>query len=265
MIDRRAFLSLVGISVALPSALQGAPTPVGVGGATPGNTNAPDPVNLGSGVTLIDYRVYPASSHNRIIGEIRNTTGRMIDAPVVSFYYAVDGEERAGFAYAAPMLPVVPAHDSVPIFGTVPEGVDPAEVLASADFSLCTPAEPGEYTEREQQLDLSLQIIEEEIDTNVYRAEGVVRNTGNTTATGTMVRGIVRDADGRVVGSTTSAFTNVIAVSEAKPFTLWGDISLRNKANPFVLLSGDDYTVDIIAGTRGPVVLPGCSFGTPWS
>ena len=259
--DRRAFLFLIGASVALPSA----PTPARVRGAVLGNSNAPDPVDLGSGIALIDYRVYPASPYNRIIGEIRNTTDRMIDAPVVSFYYTVDGEERAGFAYAAPMLPVVAADGSVPIFGTIPERVDPEEALASADFSLCTPAEPGEYIEREQQLDLSLQIIEEEIDTNVYRAEGVVTNAGNTTATRTMVRGIVRDADGRVAGSTTSAFTNVIAVSEAKPFTLWGDISLRNKANPFVLLSGDGYTVDIIAGTRGPVVLPGCSFGTPWN
>ena len=111
---------------------------------------------------------------------------------------------------------------------------------------------------------LTVETIDEIVGDGSYQGEGTVTNTGTTPATDTMVRGIVRDADGRIAGTTPSPFTSTIEVGETRPFTLWAAGAIRNKANPMLLISGTDYSVEFIAGTRGPVASPGCTFGRPW-
>lgn len=254
---------LLGASIVL------APTPrVNAGPetvfSTPKDAGRPAPVNLGDGIILTDYRVYPASPLNRIVGEIRNTTDRMIDAPVVSIYYPVNGEEGAGFAYGAPVLPVIEAGGTVPIFGTIPEGVNPDVAIASADFALCTPAEPGKYTDEEAELSLELFITSEKIKDTSYRCDGEVINMAASAAKVSAVYGIFRDPIGRVAGFALTVHIPALEPAAIKPFTLWGAERIASKGNPYLLTSGTNYTVDVRAGTRGPTVTPGCSFGLPW-
>lgn len=188
----------------------------------------------------------------------------MIDAPVLRLVYAVDGKEGAGFAHASPMIPVIKADETVPVFGAIPNNIGPEASLASADFALCTPAEPGKYALLEQKLDLSIIPLDEIVTEDVYGFGGELNNRSDEVAMDTMVRGIVRDAEGRIAGSTISSFTNDIPAGGTVPFSVWAGGTLDHKANPMILLSGTDYTVEIVAGTRGPAVTPGCDFGLPW-
>jgi hypothetical protein len=264
LMNRRSFMALFGAAIAFPEQPRMVATPA-ADTATPQANRRPAPVDLGDGIILIDYRVFPEETpHNRFIGEIRNTTDRMIDSPVVSLYYPLDGRERAGFAYATPLLPVIEAGGTVPIFGTFPDGIDPEAALTAADFALCTTAEPGQYTEREQELSLSIRKIDQLISTGIYGFDGEVTNVGDSLATGTIIRGIIRDADGRVAGTTIGFFTNVIESGSTVPFWVGAGSIVDHRANPVIQLWGGDYTADIVAGTRGPAVLPGCSFGKPW-
>lgn len=257
--DRRTFTTLLGASLITPLVLRQA-TPA----ATPAQTGRPDPVDLGRGISLIDYRLYPGELP-AIIGEIQNDSDRMIDAPVISLTWPGGGQDN-GFTWATPMLPVIGAGDTVGIFGVLPDVVDPGTIVATSRFALCSPADPGMYATLEAQLQLRLEILQEDYyEDGRYRCEASLTNMGRETASDTMIRGIVRDADGRIAGTTSSPFTGTVGVNETKTFTLWGGGDLNNKANPSALIDGTGYTVELVAGTRGPVISPGCTFGFPWS
>lgn len=253
--NRRTFVAFLATSIIAPRSLQQ---------ASPAASDQPGPIDLGSGITLRDYRLYPGEPP-AIIGEIRNETDRMIDAPVISLTWPRDGQHD-GFTWAAPMLPVFGPGESTGIFGVLPAGENSGTVIATSRFALCSPAEPGMYAAQEAQLHLNLEVIQEDYYEDArYRCEASLTNLGTETASDTMVRGIVRDRDGRIAGTTSSPFTSTIGARETKIFTLWGGGDVNNKANPTALISGRDYTVELVAGTRGPVVSPGCTFGFPWS
>lgn len=261
--NRRSFMTLLGAAI-VPPELPKTGAMLGSNTETVQPPQRPAPIDLGHGILLIDYRPFYFTPQNRLIGELRNTTGRMIDSPVVSLYYPLDGRERAGFAYATALLPVIEAGGTVPVFGTIPDETAPETVLATADFALCTSAEPGQYTQRQQQLDLTIEVINEEFGDGVYLCQGEVINSGDRATTNTMVLGIVRDSERRIIGITHKYILGPIDVGQSSPFSVWAGGGLSHKANPFLVLLGSDYTVEIVARIPGPVVLPGCSFGRPW-
>jgi hypothetical protein len=257
--DRRRFVTWLGAGVISPLASHQA-TPATTAD-TPGR---PDPVDLGGGIVLIDYRLHPGEQPH-VVAEIRNDTNRMIDAPVVSLTYPRE-RESDGFTWASPIIPVIGAGRSVPVFGALPDDAAPGAILASAIFALCSPAEPGEYTRHQQALqdDLVVTVVSERIEDDLYHVQGTIANAGLDVMRDIALRGIVRDSDGRIAGSTASPFWSGLAAGASRDFSMWAGKAVRNKANPFPLLTGTNYTVEIIAGTRGPVSSPGCSFGLPW-
>lgn len=255
--DRRTLVTALGASLVAPFMLRQA-TPM----ASPAGTDRPEPIDLGSGISLIDYRFHPGT-YPAMIGEIRNATERMIDAPVVSITYPRP-DRTDGFTWASPIGPVIDAGGTVPIFGVLPEDADPGTMLATATFALCSLAEPGDYTARQKALSdfIVVTVESERIESTLYNAQGTIVNTGPAIMRDFAIRGIVRDQDGRIAGTTGTPYYSGLTPDTPRKFSIWAGIT--NKANPFPLLSGTDYTVEIFSETRGPVIAPGCSFGRPW-
>lgn len=257
--DRRTFVTWVGAGIIAPLAWrQASPTSSPPAGARP------DPIDLGNGITLIDYRLHPGE-HPSIIGEIQNETDHMIDAPVVSLTYPRK-ELSDGFTWASPIIPVVEADGSVPIFGPLPDDADPEIILQTATFALCSPAEPGDFTKYQKEVEDVLVVMKtsERIEETVYTLQGSISNEWRKPIPNISLQGIVRDSSHRIAGTTSGPYWTRLDPNTPKDFSIWAGGGSRQKADPFSLLEGTDYTVEIIVGTRGPVASPGCTFGKPW-
>jgi hypothetical protein len=258
--DRRTFVTALGAGILAPVALRQATPPDAP--ATPVPSGRPDPIDLGSGITLIDYRLHPGEQPH-IIGEIRNETDRMIDAPVISLTYPRQSGND-GFTWAPPIVPVIGPGLTGPIFGPLPGDSDPQSIIETGQFALCSPAEPREYTAKQQAVedDLVVTILSERKEESAYNAQGTIENAGRETLRELTLRGIVRDNDGRIAGTTASPFWLTISAGETRDYSIGA--RGEHKSDPFPLLTGKDYSVELIPGTRGPVASPGCSFGLPW-
>lgn len=261
---RRAFIANLSAATLLPRTLH-AQTPAAIPVATPAvPSSRPAPIDLGSGVSLIDYRPHPGDPGG-IIGELRNDSDQTIDAPVVSLRWSRPGQDE-GFSWLSPMIPVIDASASIPIYGPVPDGERVDAMLTDHRFALCSPAEPGEYTTLAQDMEVEITPTDEATTVDAYLLKGTITNTGATTARHCYLRGIVRDAAGRVAGMANPIHYAAIVAGGSYAFSLYAfaDPELSNDLNPFPLLEGTSYTVEPLAGPRGPVTSPGCVFGMPW-
>lgn len=256
--NRRQFIALGTSSLLwLPSGNAGARQ--GTPAATFVSAGRPDPIDLGHGITLIDYRVYPSAPNHKVIGEIHNDNNHMVDAPVVSMTYPAPSSAREGFAYASPIVPVMGPERTVPVFGVLPDTDTPEETLRSAAFALCSPVEYGEYSEQQAELSLTMTMGRETIEPQRYAIPITMSNAGGTTVTDIAVRGIFRDANGRVAGCSERVLVGRLLVGEEREFWVSSGIGEPVKADPFVLIPNRNYSVDIIAGTRGPVIPRSCT------
>lgn len=255
--NRRAFITAITAGILLPRLRQPHDPD-----ATPPSGSRPAPIDLGEGLTLVDYRVYPGD-RPAIIGELRSDRDEMVDAPVVSLTWP-DASRSAGFTWASPLIPVIEPGGSIPIFGPLPESGEAEPSLDSARFALCSPVERGEYTRSWQSLNVDFRMTHERYRHAAFKGTGIVANPGPGRTPSISVRGIVRDGDDRIAGVTSTPSPGVIPPGEEREFTVWIAASLRNKANPVPLISGLDYSVDIRPGVRGPAIAPGCAFGKPW-
>lgn len=258
---RRAFIASLAATTVLPRSLS-AQTPTASPAATPvAGSVRPSPVDLGSDITLVDYRIHPGESLG-IIGEVRNDSGQMIDAPVVSISWPRPGQED-GFSWLSPIIPVIDAGGSVPVYGSVPDGEDAEAMVAEPSFALCSPAEPGEFTTLQSAMTLELTLTTEQVEETSYNARGTIANTGPDIVRNLVLLGVIRDREGRIAGTTQQVFYTAFGVT-SRAFSIWAGINLNNKTNPYVLIDNADYSAEIYAGTRGPLTLPGCQFGLPW-
>ncbi|HWV22651.1 MAG TPA: hypothetical protein VNZ58_00540 [Thermomicrobiales bacterium] len=255
--NRRAFIASAAAAMLLPRLAQS-----GNDEATPSPTPHPAPIDLGEGITLTDYRVYPGE-RPAILGEIRNDRSEMVDSPVIGLNWP-DAQGFDRFSWASPILPTIGPDETVPIFGILPETDDGATLLETASFTLCSAVGPGEYTAKQQAMTLKTRVTYERYRPLAFRGTGIVLNAGDTLAVQVAVRGIVRDRDDRIAGVTPAALFASIRPGRQKEFNVWVGQSLQNKANPVPLISGVDYSVDIRIGPLGPVVAPGCTLDRPW-
>ena len=254
--NRRGFITWLGASLLIPRDLGATPV------ASPASSEPPQSIDLGSGITMIDYRLHPGEKPN-MIGEIRNETERMIDAPVVSLTYQRT-DNSTGFTWASPILPVIKAGGTTPVFGPLPDDMPPEHILTTATFALCTAAAPGKYSSLQRALndDVVITVTSERVEDAVYNAKGSIVNTGAEVVRNVSMRGIVRDNEGRIAGTTHKPYWSSLVPKTPKDFSLWA--GGQNKANPFLLIHDANYTVEIIVGTQGFVASPGCTFGAPW-
>lgn len=249
--NRRTFVTSIATGLLTPYSRQSTSTP-----AAPANLY-PTAIDLGDGITLVDYRVHPGERAS-VIGEIRNDRDHMVDAPVVVLEWP---EARSGAhrTWASPVIPVIEPGGTVPVFGPLPDSGESDSLLHDAEFSLCSPVAAGKYTQLQNALELHFRITWERYRHRAFRGAGIVRNLSSAPALQVAVRGIVRDGAARIAGVTPVAFLSTIQVESEKAFTLWMAESLKNKANPVPLISGLDYSVEYVVGTRGPAIAPGCT------
>lgn len=230
----------------------------------PQHHGLPRPIVLGDGIELIDYRIYPSPDVPRIIGEITSTRDEMVDSPVISMTFP--DLDTDAFAWAPPHLPVMRPGESNLIFGVLPEQVDSEEKLATAEFDLCGPVEPGEYSLRLQGSDLRATIDTESYWADSLNVVGKVHNAGEATVSYSMVYGMVRDRNGRYIGVTADSATGDMGPGATHDFFLWASTLNSSPANAYALLNGStDYVVDAVPSTLKPFTTPGCPAFFPWN
>jgi hypothetical protein len=228
---------------------------------TPEHHGRPRPIVLGDGIELVDYRIYPSRGVRRIIGEISSTRDEMVDSPVVSITLP-DIEGTKGFAYATSVLPVMRPGESNMIFGVLPDEIDSNEKLASASFGLCGSVGPGTISQEFAGIEFRLSDLDVLHRASAERFQAFVHNDGPRDAAYVVIRGLVRDANERLVGCTPAIQIARLASGASKEFAFWSAASVDLPGNPYLFL-GDtlEYATRLIPGPLGPITAPGCTVG----
>lgn len=255
---RRQFIQATAGALLLPpmmaSARQDEATPAPI----PPHHGRTRPIVLGDGIELIDYRIYPSEDVPRIIGEISSTRDEMVDSPVVSVTFPELGKD--GLAWAPPVLPVMRPGESNMIFGVLPREIDSEEKLEAAKFGLCAPVVAGRHTRMNVGRQWSITNYEDDKRAGSQNLRGNLVNEGVGIAFTPVLQGLIRDANGRVVGTTLKADYPNMAPGASYPFSVWAGGNGFNRANPFLLLGDSvDYMTTLIPCSGGLRVSPGCS------
>ena len=258
---RRQFINAAAGALLLPTGLAHAKQGEATNStpqATPQHHGRPRPIVLGEGIELIDYRIFPSEDVPRIIGEISSTRDEMVDSPVISITFPELGVN--GLAYAPPGLPVMRPGESNMIFGVLPQGIDSNEKLQSAEFGLCAPVAAGRLTKANVSRAWSFTDMEKDKRVGSQLLTGNLRNDASSIAITPVVQGLVRDANGRYVGTTLKADFSNIAPGGLRPFSIWATKNGYNVANPYLLLGDSiEYTTTLVPSAGGLRVNPGCS------
>ena len=79
-------------------------------------------------------------------------------------------------------------------------------------------------------------------------------------------RGIFRDSEGRIAGTSEQQLIERIEPGKAAFVVINSpvDESPAIRSDPFKLINGPGYSIDLQVGVPGPPIMDGCEFGLPW-
>lgn len=99
----------------------------------------PLPVDLGHGLEIRDYRLFPAEDVLRFIVEIHNTTDAQIDTPMLGVSLPHLSSSNPVFAWANPVSMVLHPHASECLTGVAPKSLSKDEEWGNPEWQLCHP------------------------------------------------------------------------------------------------------------------------------
>lgn len=105
-------------------------------GAAANQTKPRGPIDLGNGLQIRDYRLFPTQDVMRFIVEIHNTTDAAVDTPTVGA--VLPHLDDYNFGWAIPVSPVLHPHMSDCLIGVAPEAVKTDEDCRTPDWMLCS-------------------------------------------------------------------------------------------------------------------------------
>jgi len=159
-------------------------------------------------LTILSYRflssgLYRADNEDKatfVLGEMQNTTDRVLDAPSLQFVLLDDGGNVVGSINADPILPLIQPSEVMPflsgIFGDEP---DPSE-WSTEEVSLCGPWGTADRHDRYDATGLELRdVAADQADDNLS-IRGVVFNGRDAPAEGVWIKAAIYDADGVFAG-----------------------------------------------------------------
>jgi hypothetical protein len=209
--------------VAAPNGRQATAPPTPTQARTPVVSN---PVELAPGLELLSYRfvysgIYRAEGDHKatwVLGEIRNTTDQMLDAPGLKFIL-LDGDGNiVGDISGDPILPVIRPGQTMPIesgiFGDEPK---PSE-WQTEQIELCGEWGSTESVERYDPTGLELRNVDASQTSDSLSFKGNVFNGTDHPAEGVYVKAAIYDKDGRFSGWFWTALDVAIPVGKSARF-----------------------------------------------
>lgn len=213
-------------------------------------------IELAPGLEILSYRfvhsgIYRAASDERatfVLGEIRNTTDQILDAPGLQFVL-LDGDGNiVSTIYADPILPVIQPGQTMPfesaIFGDEPE---PSE-WTTEQIVVCGDWGTANRLEQFDPIGLELRETEEIRTEDTLSINGNVFNGTTQPAEGVYVKAAVYDTDGRFSGWLWTVVDVAIPAGKSARFQF---TSSGNPHDPLGV-AGSGYTYELWVGFDSP-------------
>lgn len=221
----------------------------------------PAPIDLGHGLEIRDYRLFPTDDVMRFIVEIHNTTDTAVDTPTVGV--VLPHFDEGNFGWANPVSPVLHPHASDCLIGVAPDALASNMDWSIPEWAICGEIETA-YAERLDDVDIEYSYTLDFRSSTHLHIPVEFTNHSHVVARNVVIQGIVRDIDDRLCGATMPLRLADVAPGQSaqNAFNIAADREYH--ANPFVL-------IDTVAGIgfdfktqpSPPIVNNGCSLLMP--
>ena len=233
--------------------------------ATPELSSRPEPVELGEGFSILDWRVHPGDNEPRLIVEIHNGTDQVVTTPTVSFAMK-DDREGIGAAWAVPWEPVIHPQSSTMLVSSVQDAFTAQEIVDTIDgWQLCqVPQKPDpEIVDALSTVTFVDTSWEYWTAGRHYWTSAI--NTSASVHPARVVYALVRDTDGRIAGGVVSSRI-LLTNSEPQAIHIWIDRDNLSPLNATLLLT-DPFEMDVEfrVNAMANSIAPGCPAVMPWN
>lgn len=215
------------------------------------------PIELGNGIEVRDFRLFPGDEIMRFIVEIYNNTDAIIDTPAVGVHLPhMNNDENYGWAVA--IAPVFYPGTSAGLLGVAPKALATDLDWDTPEWTLCGPLTTRSASLLDNsRLDVSSDQFQ--LDSQTLEIATSVTNLGDATISNLNVIGLVWDRSGRICGSTNSAQLLPLepGATQIRSVYVGDTLSMRYAANPFHMI---DSVVDLDVSVS---VQPSVSFDAP--
>lgn len=161
-------------------------------------TTAIEPFDVGGGIEVRDFRIFPTPDVMRFIVEIHNTTDEPIDTPALGVTLNhLPKSER--FGVASPASEVLHPHSSGVLFGVAPAGLKTDADWGEPQWSRCNEIR-NERAHLLNTIDMELNYTLYFFDDGRPLVTAFLTNHGPANNGEFSISGMVRDASGRVCG-----------------------------------------------------------------
>lgn len=159
---------------------------------------------LGHGIEVRDFRLFPSPDILRFIVEVHNTNDAMVDTPTVGVVLP-HLDDEGNYGWASPIAPVLHPHTSGGLIGIAPSGLKHDSDWGKPEWMLCgVPNTILSERLSPWEIDISAR---HEVDYDqhlIIRAQ--VANLGDHKSSSLRMRGLLWDKNHRICGSTTLAY-----------------------------------------------------------
>lgn len=223
----------------------------------------PTPVDIGEGLSVLDWRVHPGTDGPRLMIELRNDREDAMYSPAIS-YRLPDYEPE--LLWAVPWEPVLQPRSSTVLVAQLPKGYGPAdEISLIGGWELCDTVQsvdPGVLDALEA---VRIDDLQSEPWHGGRHYWGSLINTSPNRLPHRRVTAVVRAPDGRLAGVVNVADV-LLSDSEPQSFHVWivGNQE-SSPLEPTVLLDDPlDMKTEFRIQPRGDAIAPGCPAIMPW-
>lgn len=225
----------------------------------------PDPIDLGNGLSIQDYRLFTHKEIPRFFAEISNSGDHPVDTPVVAMVFN-NGKAGEDFALANPYQPVLEPGRNGVVVGTLPDSNMNHDSLAVAEWLLCE----SELSTDRASIESARDIVVDSVEFSTRDIGGLflvnVVNTADVGQSGAYLYGIAYDMDDRLIGTTSVTTIRPLSPGETRELQVWVVPSTRLIASPFHFVgAGDLFQVEWMVQPGPPAVNPGCPAVMPWN
>lgn len=224
----------------------------------------PASVELGHGLEIRDYRLFPTEDVTRFIVEIHNTTDSAIDTPGVGVILP-HLDEMENFGWANPVGSVLHPNSSEMLIGVAPLAMTSNDDWGEPKWMLCDNIQSTQ-SESIAEWDIDFTHRLEILTPTHAQAHFDITNIGNSRARTGYILGLVRDKDGRICGSTLPSSVQSVLPGASEQQLVNITPAATYISNPFVLIdTTEGLDASFSLQPRSSPINRGCSPVLPWN